>query len=193
MYYAGENQLYLNVPVNEGNDQQQYVMNTISKSWCNFTGWEANCWDIFAASPYFGGNTVVCKAWNGNTDNGNNINGNCLQAFSAYGNPGNVKRFSMIRPIFRSDGTPAILGSMNLDFNISISTASLSFSAPTSGLWDSAVWDTATWGGGLSVIQNWQSVYGVGYYGAPQMQISGGGIQVRWVSTDIVYETGAIL
>jgi hypothetical protein len=53
--------------------QQQYVMNNITKSWCNFTGWAANCWELHIDDPYFGGDGYVAKAWNGNTDDTSNI------------------------------------------------------------------------------------------------------------------------
>jgi hypothetical protein len=193
IYFAPENMLILNVPVAEGMNQEQYVMNTISKSWANFTGWEANCWELFNDMPYFGGNGYVGKAWNGTIDDTENISGFCIQAFSTFGQPGNLKRWTMSRPILRSNGTPAILQSMNVDFNIAASTAPLSFSPVSSGSWDIGLWDTALWGADLNILQNWQSISGVGYYGAPQMQISSANIDVRWVSTDVVYETGAIL
>lgn len=193
LYFAPENMLILNVPIAEGSGQQQYVMNTISKSWALFSGWEANCWELFNDMPYFGGNGYVGKAWNGNVDDTANIDGLCIQAFSSFSQPGNLKRWTMTRPILRTNGTPAILQSMNVDFNISASTSPLSFTPTLSGSWDSGLWDTALWGADLNIVQSWQSVSGIGYYGAPQMQLSSQGIDVRWVSTDIVYETGAIL
>lgn len=193
LYYAPENMLILNVPVSEGTLQEQYVMNTISKSWCKFTGWEANCWELFQDSPYFGGNGFVGKAWDGFVDNVSNINGNCIQAFSTYGNPGNRKFWKMARPIFRSNGSPSVYSSMNVDFDLSTSTSPLSFTPITTGTWDTGLWDVAMWGGDFTITQNWQGISGVGYYGAPQMQVSSQGIDVRWVSTDIVYEAGSIL
>ena len=193
LYFAPENMLILNVPIAENGQQQQYVMNTISKSWCNFTGWEANCWELFGDSPYFGGNGYVGKAWSGTVDDTSNIAAVCIPSFSDYGNPGNLKRWTMTRPIFRTNGNPAVLQSMNIDFNLSASTSPLSFTPSTFASWDSGVWDTAIWGADFNVIQNWQSVNGIGYYGSPQMQIASQGIDLRWVSTDVVYEVGAIL
>jgi hypothetical protein len=193
LYLARENQLYLNVPVSEGSSQEQYVMNTITQSWARFTGWNANCWALFNDSPYFGGNGFVGKAWNGYTDNGDFITGQALNGFSTFGKPGYLKRFTMTRPILRSNGSPAILGSINIDFDLSFSTSSLTFSPTSYATWDSATWDSATWGGDLTVFQNWQSVSGVGYYAAPQMKCTSSGLDVRWVSTDIVYESGAII
>lgn len=195
MYYAQQNMLWLNVPVNEGSGQEQYVMNTITKNWANFTGMEANCWGVFNELPYFGSSDYVGLAWDGYTDNGADITADCLQAFSDYKSPGIYKRFTMTRPIFRSNGSPSVLSSMNIDFDTSTSTAPLSFVAVSYATWDgvSSLWDSAVWGGGLNVIQNWQSVTGAGYYAAPQMKITSSGIDVRWVSTEIVYESGAIL
>lgn len=192
MYYAPENMLFLNVPVSENSGQEQYVMNTISKSWARFTGWEANCWELFNDVPYFGGNGFVGKSWNGTVDNTSNISGLCIPAFSAYGTP-QLKRWTMSRPIFRSNGTPSVLQTMNVDFNLSASTSPLTFSPTPYATWDSGVWDTSSWGADFNVIQNWQGVSGIGYYGSPQMQVASQGIDLRWVSTDVVYEIGAIL
>ena len=49
------------------------------------------------------------------------------------------------------------------------------------------------WGGGLYILQQWQGLNGVGYYGAPVVKTSSQGIDVRWVSTDLVIEKGAVL
>jgi hypothetical protein len=45
----------LNVPVTTGNSQHQYVMNTITGMWCDFSGWNANCWTLYGDHIYFGG------------------------------------------------------------------------------------------------------------------------------------------
>lgn len=192
LYYARENMLIVNVPVQEGQDQQQYAMNTITKSWCNFTGWAANCWALFNDTPYFGGNGVVNKAWSGYSDNGANISTSALQAFSSYGTA-NQKRFTMMQPMFRSNGSPAISAALNIDFMIDIPTASLSFSPISYGVWDVGLWDSAIWGSDLNVIRNWQGATGVGQYAGIVMQSSTADIDTRWVSTTIVYETGGVL
>jgi len=190
-YHPGENQLWLNVPVGVGT-QEQYAMNTITKSWAQYQGWGANTFCLFNDEPYFGGDGIVAKAWDTNADNGVNIDAMGLQSFSTYGSPGNSKRFTMTRPILRATGSPAVNGSMNIDFDTTPSTASLTFSPTSAALWDSAVWDSSVWSG-FTILQNWQGVSGVGYYAAPQLKASCSGIDLRWVSTDVVFETGAIL
>jgi hypothetical protein len=193
MYVPTINQLWLNVPVQEGQNQQQYVMNTITGAWCNYTGWNANCMEMFNDEPYFGGNGYVAHAYFGAIDDVNNITAIGLQAFNNFNSAGTLKRFTMSRPIFRTDGQPSIFASVNIDFNTDVPTTSLTYAPSTYAKWDSAIWDAALWGGGLSVLQNWQGLNGVGYYGAPIVKTSCSGIQVRWVSTDLVIEGGAIL
>jgi len=191
LFYPEENQLWLNVPNTV--EKTQFAMNTITKNWCNYTGWNATCWELFNDQPYFGGNGFVGRAWYTNSDNGSNINATALQSFSAFESPGQLKRFTMAKPIFRTSGSPAIYANVNIDFNLDVPTTTLNFTPTTSGTWDSAKWDIGVWGGGLSILQQWQGLNGVGYYGAPVVKTSSQGIDVRWVSTDLVIEKGAVL
>lgn len=192
--FPKENMLILNVPVSIGT-QQQYVMNTINGSWCNFTGWASNCWELFKDNPYFGGKQVVCKAWSGSSDNGSNIQAVGLQAYQYFGNSGRLKRWTMTRPIFRANGVPSIYASISVDFDVDAPTNSLTYSPTTNaGAWDGAFWGSEVWGSGnLSIYKSWQGAQGVGYAAAPKVQIASQNIDVRWVSTDIVMEEGAIL
>lgn len=191
--FPKENMLFLNVPVTEGDNQQQYVMNTINKAWCNFKGWDANCWELYNDDVYFGGNGYVGKAWNGLSDNSTNITTNGLQAFGYLGSPGEIKRITMMRPILRSDGFPTIVANVNVDFDVSDTTGTLIFTGTNFGLWDSALWDTGLWGSDLQILKNWQGANGLGYAIAPHLQSSQQGIQTQWMSTDVVFERGAIL
>lgn len=192
MPFPKENMLVINVPV-ATDGQQQYVMNDITKQWCNWTGYKANCFEIFGDDLYFGGNGFVGHAWNGNSDNGANINGIALQAFSHFNSPGQIKQYKMMQPIFRSTGTPTVSANLNINFDTSDNSASLSFSPTTAATWDTAVWDTAVWAGGLSILQNWQGTAGIGQWAAPFIKVASNSLDVRWVSTTIVMEQGQIL
>lgn len=188
------NQLYLNVPIAEGASQQQYVMNTINKAWCNFTGWNANCWELYNDHLYFGGNGVVCKAWDTLADNSLAITGDMLQAFNHFKSPAIQKRFTMMRPVIQTNGSPSTQANINVDFDTSAPTAALAFTPSTFGTWDVGVWDTAIWGGStLNVQKAWQGTTGVGNYGAPRVKVTSSGIIVQLVSTDVVYEPGGII
>jgi hypothetical protein len=187
LYFAQENQLFLNVPTTDGADQEQYVMNTITRNWTNYTGWEANCWVIYNGAPYFGGDEFVGKAWDTLADNSSDINGFCIQAFSKHGIE-EQKRVSMMRPILFSNGSPMILGEVNVDFDLSDTTSPLTFTPVTYATWDNGLWDTAVWGSDLTVQQNWQGVTGIGYYIAPVLKVASSGIEVQWVNTTLVME-----
>lgn len=186
------NLLILNVPVQAGSNQQQFVMNTITKAWCKFTGWNANCWELYVDQPYFGGNTFIGKAWNGTTDFGSAINATALQAFNYFGNRAQLKRWTMMRPIFNTGGSPALAANVNVDFDMSDTTAALAFSVVPGSLWDVALWDQGTWAG-TTILKNWQGVTGIGYCAAPLIKVAAGSITVQWMSTDLVFEPGAIL
>ncbi len=191
LYYPKENQLIMNVPIATG-QEQQYVMNTITKSWCNFTGWSANCWEIFQDDPYFGGDGYVGKAWNGTVDHTSNINGFALQSFQNYGSA-TQKQCKMIRYHLLSNGTPAIFGNVNVDYNLADQSAQLSFSTSPYGVWDSGLWDVAYWGGGLNPTADWQGTTGIGYSFAPTLNTATQGIELQWVATDLVFEAGGVL
>ena len=81
VYNALNNALVVNIPVATGS-QEQFVMNNITKSWCRFTDWNANTFNILNDELYFGGNQYVAKAWTtgstGYQDDTNNIAGRAL-------------------------------------------------------------------------------------------------------------------
>jgi len=191
LYYPKENQLIMNVPIATG-QEQQYVMNTITKSWCNFTGWFATCWEIWKDDPYFGGDGYVALAWNGTVDDISNINGFALQSFQNYGSA-TQKQCKMIRYHLLSNGTPAIFGNVNVDYNLADQSAQLNFSTSPYGVWDSGLWDVAYWGGGLNPTADWQGTTGIGYSFAPTLNTATQGIELQWVATDLVFEAGGVL
>jgi hypothetical protein len=191
LYFARENMLFLNVPIAVG-QQQQYVMNTITKSWCNFTGWAANCWVLFEDDPYFGGNGIVGAAWDSMADNGENINAAAAQAYNYFGQRGQQKRWTLARPLIMANGTPAIQSGMDVDYQTQAIAPISSASVPASA-WDSAIWDTSLWGGGLTTYQSWQGINGLGFAGSYRIQGASLGIETRWAATDFVAEIGGVL
>jgi hypothetical protein len=191
LYYPKENQLLMNVPIAAG-QQQQYVMNNITKSWCNFTGWNASCWELYLDDPYYGGDGFVGKAWNTNNDDQSNINGFALQSFQTYGTA-TQKQCKMIRYHLLTNGTPSIYGNVNVDYDLADSSAELSFTATQSGTWDNSNWGATYWGASLVPSAEWQGSTGIGYSFAPTLKTGTQGIQLQWVSTDLVFESGGIL
>ncbi len=186
------NQLLLNVPVNYGSTQQQYVQNSITQAWCNYTGWNANCWELLNDNLYFGSSTFVGHAWNGTTDNGASIPGLAIQSFQTYGTA-TEKQCKMIRYHFLTDGVPMLFGDVNADYDLSDHSAALTATAPNYGIWDTSVWDSGLWGGSLVPSAVWQGATGIGYSFAPFLKTATQGIQVEWVASDLVFEAGGVL
>lgn len=190
--YPNENMLFLNVPLQQNAIQQQYVMNTITRAWCNFTGWNAACWELYQDEPYFGGNAYVGKAHDTLADNGGVIQANGLQAFNYFGQRNREKQFTQMRPVLNTNGTPAIAAGMNLDFDISNPTSTLAFSPSNYGVWNTSLWDNALWGPDFTVVQAWQGANGVGRCAAPHLLASSSGLNVQWLSTDVIWRPGGI-
>jgi hypothetical protein len=194
-YFAGENMLILNIPVTGGT--QQYVMHTITKSWSNFTGINANCFEVSGKEGmYFGSNGFVGKFYDGLSDAGNNITATSQQAYSYFDSPGQLKRFTMVRPILQSSGgIPGVFVGLSVDFDTQSQLGAVSFNPgnASTGSWDSAVWDTAVWAGGLVTTKIWQGVTGIGFAASINLNVASQNIELHWASTDYVMEAGGVL
>jgi len=194
-YFAAENMLILNVPITGGT--QQFVMHSITKSWGQFTGIDANCWEVHGKSDiFFGGNGYVGRFYNATNDNGTNINANCQQAYSYFDSRGTLKRFTMVRPIIITDNAlPTVLAGISTDFDPISPNSPVTFNPDLIpiGEWDSAIWDVNIWGGGANVNKQWQGVTGIGYAGGINLSVASQGVDLRWASTDYVFETGGVL
>ena len=194
-YFAGENMLILNIPITGGT--QQFVMHTITKSWANFTGINANCFEVSGkAGMYFGSNGFVGKFYDGLSDDGNNITATSQQAYSYFDTPGQLKRFTMVRPILQSSGgVPGVLVGLSVDFDTQSQLGAVSFNPgnASTGSWDTAVWDTAVWAGGLVTTKIWQGVTGIGFAASINLNVASQNIELHWASTDYVMEAGGVL
>jgi hypothetical protein len=194
-YYASENMLILSIPTTNG--MEQYVMHTITKSWARFTGIEANCWEISGdADMHFGGNGFVGKFYDTNADAGTNIVATAQQAYSYFDSPGQLKRFTLVRPILQTDnGVPTVLCGISVDFDTVPLTNQIAFnpSITNTGIWDTSKWDGANWGGGLTTTKIWQGVTGLGFSGSVNLNVASQGIELHWASTDYVMERGGVL
>ena len=194
-YFASQNMLILNIPITNGT--QQFVMHTITKAWANFTGINAFCFESSGkAGMYFGGTNFVGTFFDGTSDNGNNITATAQQAYSYFDTPGQLKRYTMVRPILQSSGgIPGVLVGLSVDFDTQSQLGAVTFNpgSQSGGSWDSAVWDTSLWSGGLITTKNWQGVTGVGFAASINLNVASQGIELHWASTDYVMESGGVL
>jgi hypothetical protein len=194
-YLAEANMLIFNIPTNDG--IEQYVMNTINKSWARFTNISANCFVVAGNEKiYFGGNGYVGQFFTGFSDNGANITGTCQQAYNYFGSAGQLKRFTLVRPIFQTDqGMPTVLCGISTDFDTQPLVNQIAFNPASikTGAWDSGKWDQNTWGGGLVITKYWQGVTGLGFSASVNLNIASQNIDFHWASTDYVMENGGVL
>jgi len=192
--YPKENMLILNVPIST-QANHQYAMNTITGSWCRFTGWDAFCWEQFNEDIYFGTTGKVCKAWDGRLDGDSNILAECLQAFSSFGYPGSLKHFKLLRPVIAVDGADANAFGLSIGINVEYSQTPPAgwptFSTGSYALWDSAVWDSAVWVGGYSPAkQDWLTCPAIGYNAAMHVKVTNRITDLQWINTDFKFEVG---
>ena len=194
-YFASENMLILNVPITGGT--QQFVMHTITKAWARFTGIEAYCWEVSGdADMHFGGNGFVGKFYDTTSDSGNNIVATAQQAYSYFDSPGQLKRFTLVRPILQTDnGLPTVLCGISVDFDTQPLVNQIAFNPAINniGIWDTGRWDEVNWGAGLTTTKIWQGVTGLGFSGSVNINVASQGIELHWASTDYVMERGGVL
>ena len=194
-YFASENMLILNIPITNG--MEQYVMHTITKSWARFTGIQAYAWEVSGNSDmHFGGDGFVGAFYGGMSDDGSNITATAQQAYSYFDSPGQLKRFTMVRPILQSTGgVPSVLCGISVDFDTQSQLGAVSFNPSTQadGIWDTAKWDNNNWAGGLITTKIWQGVTGIGYTGSVNLNAASRNIELHWASTDYVLEKGGVV
>lgn len=191
--YPLKNALIVNIPVSNTTGQKQFVMNTITGAWCEFSSWDAVCFCVFNDELYFGGNGVVRKAWTGTSDLGNDIVGDGKTAFNYFGSQ-NQKRVNMFRPVLRVNGDLNFLSGFDVDFNDTSIVGQSVYSSSSSATWDVSLWDTAVWETGLEVVRKWTSPSdNVGYCVAGKLKVNTNNLTIRWQSCDYIFETGGIL
>ncbi len=163
----------LNVPISEGEQQEQYVMNTLSGAWCRFTGMDANCWELFNDDLFFGGNDgIVFQADQGSLDLNETISADMQTAFNYFQLRGLQKRFTMVRPLLTTDQQVQPGLAFNVDFQEDAPIVTPSTSAVIGALWDDADWDAAVWAGGVISSTNWNSIAGIGYCASVRMTVN---------------------
>jgi len=193
--YPIGNKIIINVPQTENKVQYQYVMNTITNSWCRFTNWNANCFAVIQDKMYFGSNlsggansAFVAQCDVGYSDNGAYVFGEAKTAFQYFGAPGRSKRFTMVRPIFQNAGTMQAALAMDVDFADSNPTGTPTFTGGFGSLWNTSLWNTFGWGDISGVKKDWQGVTGIGDAGALHMKIVNNKTPVQWQSIEYVFE-----
>lgn len=164
--YAKGTMAILNVPIQEGQTQQQYVMNTITGAWCKFTGMNANAWAVFKDNLYFGGNDgVVYQADTTGLDVTTPIDAIGQAAYDYYDMRGRLKQWKLLQPLITtdSDARPAL--GISTDFRENASLGTPSSSQIPSAVYDGhvpAIYDVDVYAVEGRTVADWTSIAGVG-------------------------------
>ena len=192
-HFPAESALIFNVPIASSTGQEQYVMNTITKSWCKFDSWDAQCFAVFNDELYFGGSTIVTKAWIGTDDLGNDIIGVGKAAFTNFGDS-NQKRFNMYRPMLQVNGDITFLTDIDVDFVDSQITGEATYTVTSGAKWDDADWDVGYWASSLEVVRQWTSpAADIGTYCSGTLKVNTNALEIHWIASEYIYETGDIV
>ncbi|MDS1142390.1 hypothetical protein RE432_18305 [Pusillimonas sp. SM2304] len=181
----------LNVPGQMSN--KQYAQNTLTGAWAEFEGWDANCWLYSELGLFYGGDGAVYRAWDFDSDDGEAIEADCLQAFNHFGTKVQTKYFTMIRPYIATGGIPSILYSLNGDYSATDPEGALITRPPQGMLWGSMVWGSMVWGGSLQQVQDWLTVGGIYKSAGLRMKVLNNQSPVQWAATDFIYSRGGLL
>jgi len=176
--YPKGTQLIINIPTSENATAVQYVMNTLTGAWCEFDGMNANSWVVYADNLYYGGQDgTVYQADVGSADVDTPITAVGQTAYSAFGSPGSVKYFSMIRPLLLTSGSlrPAIGVSVDFQETSTLSTLT-AVTSTTTARWDSARWDIDVWAGDDVEVNDWTNTIAIGAYASIKFQAQTGAV-----------------
>lgn len=184
-----------NIPtLNDGESSEQYIMNTTTKMWCRFTGWNASAFEVFADELYFAGEDRVAKAWTGRSDHGTDITAYARTAYQNFGNSTQLKFWGLFRPMVLTDGTLDFSMGLSVDFSPNAALIPTSFTPVTGAIWDVSLWDDSFWAQGLEIKADWRTPSAPpGYWAAMLFQVSGNSLEVQWVANDYTYQIGGVV
>lgn len=161
--YAKGTMAILNVPIQEGQVQHQYVMNTITGAWCKFTGMNANTWAVFRDEIYFGGNSgSVYQADTTGSDVTTPIDAIGQGAYNYYNMRGRLKQWKLLQPLLTTDSDSRPSVGISTDFKDNASLGTPAASTSISALYDSATYDADVYAVESRTVADWTSISGVG-------------------------------
>lgn len=182
--------LIVNVPYAEDGAHEQFVMNTITKSWCKFTDWDAEDFGVLNKELYFSRGTSTYKAWTGESDLDENITYYGKQAFQNFGS-GQLKQCKLFMPILEMNGSINYSTAIDVDFEDRMMTGQTTYTPSGTSLWGSAVWGTSLWGSATLIIRQWSSPSAwEGVWLSGKLKIVQKTLRGKWIGTSMMYEVG---
>ena len=170
--FAPQQLAVLNVPQVENTTQVQFVMNALTGAWCQFTGWNANNFEVYNNVLYFGGNVGdINQCFVGSSDLNQPINADMQCAYNYFDAPGRLKRMTMVQPFLTAAQSITPFIAIDEDFQVQTQTAPVVI-LNSGALWDVAKWDIDVWFGQIVQSTNWLSTNAIGHALAVHMTIN---------------------
>lgn len=184
----------VNVPVlddtryDQGLVSYQYVMNTQTKAWCRFVGWNPQAWCVHDGKLWFGRHNRVFQAWTGTNDNGAGID---CRAKAAYWYPyrnGDGALCTLFRPTVSGPATLNFQYGIDVDFTDRFEFGGSQYNAVQNiALWDEAIWDESYWFSGSLVSKQWKTAsHHPGKALSFRLRINARDVTMQWTATDFV-------
>lgn len=193
--YPLGNKVVLNVPQNPDSRSHQFVMNTINAAWCSYglinSPWNATTFCVLGDSLYFGGDTIVALADDGQSDGGSQIVGTMQPAYSYVGTD-RQKFFKQVRPLLQTTGNIIPALALNVDFQTLLPTGTPTFSGGNGSPWNTSPWNTSPWSVGATIQKDWQTIGGIGFSATIYMTIATNAATVNLLSLDYLFSVGGI-
>lgn len=173
--------------------RKQFVMNTQTKAWTTFSGWDARCFARMGQEIYFGTSTAV-KRVNGVSDEGANIVSTVLQAPSRFG-LGFTKKIELLKPYISQNGGFSYTMALAPDLGDPREYTQITGRGNlTAAVWGTSRYGSSYWTGETGVDQSWQTLAddytlwksfylqittnnaNIRYYGADYLLLPGGNL-----------------
>lgn len=198
-HYPAKNALIVNVPIRPGAEHEQYIMNTVTKSWCRFTGWNAEDFAVHQGQLYFVEEYLtagfVLQAWSGGHDYATYeyavanssvalkpIVHRARQAYTPLGRSGRQKRVTMVRPLLDVGGHRTYQVGIDVDYQQLDPDGTVEYRS-TQAVWGEALWGVSVFPTEPEISREWSSV--------PQQPGMALSVSLRGSFTDWPHETAA--
>lgn len=190
-FFPEATMVLVNIPIKSVPSQdivysQQFVVNTMTQSWCRFVSWNAETISAFNGKLYCALGNRVWELWTGTSDDTSEIVGKAKTSFQALGSAAN-KHVSMVRPIIQAGATLTIQLAVDMDYRNNLGVTSATTLLAELSLWDSAIWNASRWNGGSAIIANWATANSaVGRVAAVRLRVASKSATMSWIATDLI-------
>lgn len=183
----------LDYPAFNATYSEQFVINTMTQSWCRFQAWYAETMSTFDGKLYSALGNQVWQCWTGTSDDGANIVAKGKTAFNPLRTAGN-KHVSMLRPLIQSPASVTVQLGIDVDYRDNVLTTSSSSYLASLSRWDSAIWNSARWNGSSSILANWATVNSpLGRVVSVRLRVESNSSTMSWIATDLIVTDGGYI